>query len=86
MEHDTLAAVCSPDYRRDCGACSHYNIEIDFSFELTAVDTTSDWSETAPQIKLFESNTGQTQGALFDPNELIYVHLRSEAEKLRVKD
>ncbi len=61
------------------------NIHIDFSLDLKRVDTTNAWSNINPQIQIFVSKTGQTQGATFNPNELIYSELQRDSEKMRTK-
>lgn len=62
------------------------NIVIDFSVDLRKVDTESIWSAADPQLRLISARTGQTHGATFDPNELIYLHLQREPEKMRTKE
>lgn len=61
------------------------NIHIDFSADLDLVDTSSDWSDSNPQIRIIASKTGQTRGATFDPNELVYSELRRESKKMQTK-
>jgi hypothetical protein len=71
-------------------ACENFeelknNIDIDFSLDLTSIDTSNNWSDVNPQIRMFVSKTGQTLGATIDPNELIYSELRRDSEKMRTK-
>ena len=61
------------------------NIDIDFSLDLVRVDTTTTWSDINPQIRIIASKTGETHGAIFDPNELIYSELQRESAKMRTK-
>ena len=71
-------------------ACENFddlknNIDIDFSLDLNRIDTSNSWSDINPQIQIFASKTGQTHGATFDPNELIYSELRGDSEEMRTK-
>lgn len=61
------------------------NIAIDFSLDLTRVDTTTAWSHINPQIRIIASKTGETNGATCDPNELIYSELQRESLKMQAK-
>ncbi|GAB5405024.1 MAG: hypothetical protein Aurels2KO_32550 [Aureliella sp.] len=59
------------------------NIMIDFDVDLRSVDSTDTWSEENPRLQIIVAKTGQTHGATFDPNELIYLRLQKDSESMR---
>ena len=71
-------------------ACENFddlreNISIDFDIDLSNLDTSSDWSDDKPPLKLIVAKTGQMHGATFNPSKLIYLQIQRDSDEMRTK-